>query len=75
MYQDLIQELRIQSPKFTDHNARKRNMHSEDEIDIMEPMLPMLTVTKASTRFSSLKLSDTYFPLNILKNKFTLNSC
>lgn len=53
MYQDLIQELRIHSPEFTDHNARKRNMHSKDKIDIipylekMEPTLLMLTVRES----------------------------
>lgn len=35
MYQDLIQELRINSLKFTDHNGRKRNMHPKDETGII----------------------------------------
>jgi len=50
MYQDLMQELRIHSPKFTDHNARKGNMHSKDEIDTilhMEKMAPTFTTLKA----------------------------
>lgn len=55
MYQDLIQELRINSLKFTDHNGRKRNMHSKDEIGIILHLekdgttFPMLTIRKAST--------------------------
>lgn len=43
-------------PKFTDYNARKRNIHPKDEIHItlplekMEPTLPMLIMRKAPTK-------------------------
>lgn len=56
MYQDLMQAVRIHSAKSADHNARKRNMHSNDETDILpylekiESTLPMLIARKASTQ-------------------------
>lgn len=69
MYQDLMQELRIHSPKFTDHNARKSNTHSKEEICIipymekMEPAPPMLTARKASTKILLLKTErHLFFP-------------
>lgn len=73
MYQDLMQELKIHSPKFTNHNAKKRNRHSKDEIDIilclekMEPTLPMLRVRKASTKIWFPKTQQNLFSPKYIK--------